>query len=79
MILKQNEFQTLAIYAFRYALGRKTYAVDDVSKLLLKHKKFIHEDGMQIIKRDIRRAIETNNYGMDMDKQVWSKVLEELS
>lgn len=76
MKLKTDEFNDLAICAFRYALGRRTYITAVVSDLLIKYYKELTESSKLTIAKDIYRAFETNNYGMEMDKEEWEKLLK---
>lgn len=68
----------LLVYAFRYALGRSTYAVADMVHYLIMFKEYLNPSQKDVIIRDIERALETNNYGMEMDKPYWESVLVEL-
>lgn len=77
--IQPDEFGDLILCAFRYALGRKTYITSTISELIIKYKDNIDENDKEVITRDIRRSFETNNYGMEMDKEIWEKVLSELS
>ena len=61
--------------AFRYALGRSTYVTEAVSNIMIdcwdalpksKRIKFISE---------IRKASEENKIGMEMDKNVWWRLV----
>lgn len=75
----ENELQTLILCAVRYALGRKTYIVDDITRMLIKNPGIINDDTKAIICRDIDKAIEYNEAGMDMDKECWLHLKESLS
>lgn len=72
------DFNSLCLYSFRYALGRMSYATSQVADFLLKHLPFLKDETIDIICREIKTAFETNNYGMEMDKVIWQKVLEEF-
>ena len=66
----------MVVFAFRYALGRRTGAVkvvvDQLSDLWLK---LPHTDRTQI-KQEIRRAIDQGEAGSDCDILEWQTVLE---
>ena len=66
----------ILFYAFRYALGRKTYAVREVvSELKENWKKF--GLGIQIqIQEEIEEALKDNRAGMDCDILKWNEILE---
>lgn len=71
MAFGDQEIQTLIICSVRYALGRKTYIVDDITRMLIKNTSVMSDNTKELISRDIDKAIETNNIGMDMDKECW--------
>ena len=66
---------SIAIYAFRYCLGRKTYAVSECVKYLTNHWDKICKTDRHLIHNEIREAIDKNDIGMDMDRQEWEKIL----
>ncbi len=74
-----TETQDLLVCAFRYALGRRTYITATIADLLIKHKDKFDDNSIHVILRDIKRAFETNKYGMEMDKADWERVLDVLS
>jgi hypothetical protein len=76
--IQNDEFGDLIICAFRYALGRKTYITSTIAELILKYKHLLDDNHCEVIIRGIWRAFETNNYGMEMDKEIWQKVLNKL-
>lgn len=75
---QRDEFNTLAIYAFRYALGRRTYAVSEMCDLLIKNKDKLSEFTKQLMIKEIRQAKETQNIGMDCDCESWFNLICEL-
>lgn len=78
MSLSNQEFNDLIVYAFRYSLGRMTYAVHDVAQLIIHNKHKLFKGTIALITKEIRSAIELQHAGMDMDVQEWRKVLKEL-
>lgn len=78
MEFNNAEIQDLMVYAFRYALGRKTYVTIAMSDILMKYKDKLSQDSKDLICRDIQYAIDVNNYGMPMDKDIWEIVKSEL-
>ncbi len=72
--MTDEQLNIALFYAFRYALGRMTYATYDVAELLLEYKDRLTSVNKEIIKREIERAIETGNAGMDCDIDSWVKV-----
>lgn len=77
--MNDAEINDLMVCAFRYALGRRSYITYTISDLLIKHKDKLSAQSRQVILRDIQVAFDKNNYGMEMDKEVWLKLQEELT
>lgn len=71
-----NLDQDIALFAFRYALGRKTYAVSKVCSYLKQHWDEFPTSDHEIIPGKIKTAIENDNAGMDMDVESWKEILE---
>ena len=67
--------EDIMFYAFRYALGRKTYAVNDVTTYLIDNWSRISEKTKNIICKEIKIAIEEDRAGMDCDVIQWKAVL----
>ncbi len=61
--------------AFRYALGRMTYAVSCVSNHLIENWDNFKPSEQEVIVREIKEAIKNNNIGMDCDKRQWERIL----
>lgn len=70
---------TLIICSFRYALGRKTYIVSDICDLIMKYYSDLQPHIVDRICKEINQALETNNYGMEMDKDIWKELLTKLT
>lgn len=66
----------ILFYAFRYCLGRSTYAVNDCVQELTKNWEVLNTNDKNLIHKEIKHAIETNRAGMDMDVKQWEKILE---
>lgn len=79
MILAPHQNRILLICAFRYALGRMSYVVDEIATLIEKNKDWISEGDKELYIKEIDRAIESGRAGMDMDVERWKKVKETLS
>ena len=63
------------VYAFRYALGRVTYASQDVSDYLIDNwHRFSKHTQSQIVE-EIEQAIERNDAGMECDINMWKRIL----
>ena len=68
----------IIFYAFRYALGRKTYAVKDVSDYIVNHWEEIDPLTQQLIWGEIDEAIKRGEAGMSVDELAWARILELL-
>jgi hypothetical protein len=64
------------MYAFRYALGRQSYAVKDVAHALALHRDALRADWREQIVRDIEEAIAQRRAGAANDVEVWRAVAE---
>lgn len=74
--MTEQEQDTILFYAFRYALGRMTYAVSDVAELLIKYKNILTPLHKERIIKEIDEAIERNSAGMSCDVKEWEQVKE---
>lgn len=76
--IRPDEFQTLAICAFRYAFNRRTYIVDDMINLLRRHKKDLDANTIHVICKDIDREIakfeDLNSFFSHDDLKQWMKL-----
>lgn len=64
------------IYAFRYALGRCSYAPHTIIGVLKNSWSDISAADRCLYKREIEQAIRDGNAGMDFDEQAWRGVLD---
>ena len=63
-------------WAFRYALGRHTYAVSDVAQYIIRHKSDIRPTTRTMIIREIRAHFDKyGDGGWECDKQSWDEVV----
>lgn len=58
----------ILIYAFRYALGRMTYAPVSVMDAIKDNLSELKDDDIHLYIKEIE---ECENYGMEMDKKEW--------
>lgn len=74
MFVRKDAFQglnTIMVYAFRYALGRRTYAVSDVCKFIEQHVNELTEKDRDLIIREINTASLGNGLGDACDSKMW--------
>ena len=74
-LVNDKDLDTMLFYAFRYVLGRCTYAVSNVADLLIKHKHAMSHQTKVKIGEEILSALNTNSAGMEIDKRDWLEVL----
>lgn len=68
--------EDILVYAFRYALGRQSYAVSDVASELRAHSLSISNKMKALMVKEIRKAESENALGMEMDRQEWMRVVD---
>ncbi len=73
--ISELELEMFLLCSFRYALGRRTYVVSDVADSLIKHGSVLGPFLREKMIEDILEAVQTDQAGMDMDKEVWTAVL----
>ena len=64
------------MWAFRYALGRRTGAVTDVVDHLKMHWKKLEPFTQEQIKEEIQSAIDRWDAGQSCDVDSWKEILE---
>lgn len=77
--MNNANLNTIAFYAFRYALGRMTYAVDDVVTILISLKDELNGRIKHKICDEIKEAIKMNRAGHKCDLEDWKRLLKEFS
>jgi len=75
-LIETDDF--IALAAFRYALGRRTYAVSLVVQWLRTNKNLLTRETRQLIVTEIRAASLSGNIGMDVDRHEWSALADEF-
>ena len=73
---KEIDNKHIIFWAFRYALGRMTYAVDEVVEYLIFNWDKMSVETKEQIQKEIREAIKKKNIGMDCDKLNWERILK---
>ena len=66
----------ILIYALRYALGRQTYAPDDVMRAIKSNWNNLNINNREVIKRDIKAYLDKPN--TDMCYNDWKNFYEEM-
>jgi len=73
-----DSIDRLSVWAVRYALGRRTYAVEDVVQTLIAERARLSEKSRVVIIRDITEAEAAGNLGMDFDARAWFRLRDAL-
>ena len=68
--------ENIIFYAFRYALGRRTYAVGDVVECIKNNWTNLKKSTQEKIKKEIIIAIKRDEAGMECDKKQWQEILK---
>jgi len=68
--------EDIIFYAFRYALGRMTYSVNDVATCIIENWNLLTKNTKDLIIKEIKQAITENRAGMECDINRWKDVLK---
>lgn len=71
MDLSQNNFESLCVCSVRYALGRRTYVVYEISEIIKKNLNDISDESLKVILKDIEDHQNSNKLGDDSDANDW--------
>lgn len=64
------------IYAFRYTLGRSTYAPHTIISILKTNWDLLSDGDKKLYQREIKEAIDNDMAGQEMDRKAWASVLD---
>jgi len=78
MKINDEQFRDMLIYAFRYALGRATFASKDMSEIIWRNRDGLSNADRDLFCREIRDAIERDHAGHECDKKAWAGLLADL-
>ena len=67
--------QNIVFYAFRYCLGRRTGAVDEMVGYLKEHWEDLDSRTQSQIKQEIKTAIDREEAGSHCDVKDWESLL----
>lgn len=73
--IKQESLSILLVNAFRYCLGRRSYAVSEFVGILTPYWPSLNLNWQRLIQEEIRDAIKKGWAGDPCDVQTWEKVL----
>jgi hypothetical protein len=66
----------MMLCAFRYCLGRTTYAVSMCVNILINNWDFLETHDKDLIIKEIREAIKANKIGHSCDKTEWLRIID---
>ncbi|MEE4210587.1 MAG: hypothetical protein V2I43_15140 [Parvularcula sp.] len=64
--------------AFRYAMGRSTYVVDEVANYIREHRVKLSDPTRALIVQEIREAVAKDRAGHHCDVGTWCKLADVL-
>jgi len=67
--------ENIVFYAFRYCLGRRTGAVDEMVNYLKMNWKRLPENTQNQIQEEIKTTIDRGNAGSDCDIKNWKTLI----
>jgi len=76
MIIQNDDDRLVLICAFRYALGRMTYVPGVIAEEVKKQWLNLNSGDRELIKREVKEAIDHKAAGMDCDVRTWQQFLE---
>ena len=76
--IQQRDILDILIYAFRYALGRSSYAVSTVIGVIIENAQNLTDSDLKLYIQEIKEAIKIEHCGMEMDCRSWQRLAEHL-
>lgn len=73
--ITNEEINDIIFYAFRYCLGRRTYAVKTFVDIAVKYWPEIQLRNRHLMRDEINKALADDAAGMDMDRKQWQRLL----
>jgi hypothetical protein len=71
--------ESILFCAFRYALGRMTYVVNEVATYIIDRRHSLSADFAKLVIREISEAEAKGRIGMDCDHEDWMNVRRALT
>jgi len=75
-LIPEEKQRELLIYAFRYTLGRATYAPHTIVEILKLRWGMLSDSDKRLFQSEIKEAIEHDNAGHYCDKKAWQSILD---
>jgi hypothetical protein len=75
---KQKREVILRLYAFRYALGKQGYEVQNIASVLYDEIKNMTKEDLGTYIQEIQEAIDNNKAGSSIELFLWCELLEKM-
>ena len=73
MKISNIDQRDILTYAFRYALGRQSYAPSTVADIIINNWDYLSDGDKMLYKREI---LQCDNLGMDFDRDNWMRIID---
>ena len=75
-LIPEKDERDVLIYAFRYSIGRMSFAPHTIVEILKKNWDMLSHADKLLFQREIREEAARDNLGMDCDKNEWLSILD---
>lgn len=75
-VIPNLEQREILLYAFRYALGRQTYAPHTIIEVLKTSWGSLSESDRSFYKKEIKEALGEHRAGSEFDSRAWEAILQ---
>lgn len=79
VVVSPYEIDCLVGWAFRYGLGRRSYAVGMIADAVIRHRRHLEPQTRDRLIAEIDEAIARGEAGMDCDVRNWQRVRAALT
>jgi hypothetical protein len=76
--IDSDRLGTLCVCAVRYALGRQSYVVADVARIVIAYKRHLSGNDVAVVLRDVQEAERIGGLGAECDAREWIRMVDEL-
>lgn len=76
--MDDDDFNSLLVCAFRYALHRKTYVTEEIADIVLRYLPKLSINTRDILKREIIELLNRKEFISTVDLLLWNSVLKDI-